>query len=92
MATIRFAMMIGKGLHMSERVKLDILLVGTFNEEGMPIGWCFGGIIDTDYDGPAILINPPNNPNEDILVGGYTLDELREIHDQKYGDYIKEEK
>lgn len=56
---------------MSHLTKAKILKVGTFAEDGSPVGWHF--------DGGGRGIGIQKGPQGGTLVGGYTFQELRAI-------------
>lgn len=56
--------------------KAEIVIIGTFNDEGQPVGWHF--------DHSEVPKTPAFDIQDDgsIIYSGYTVDELREITSQ----------
>jgi len=59
--------------------KLDIITIGTFDNKGNPIGWKFDGNSHTNSVGEYFSLQKDDGTYEWHLIGGYTIDELREI-------------
>lgn len=58
---------------MEEGRKAEIVTIGTFNEDGQPVGWTFNHA--NAGDTPAFDIQDDGS----IIYAGYTVSELREI-------------